>query len=198
MIVDYTIIVDGTSDAMLRHPVEWAILDIAPSARIRERRVHPRRHLPIGPTVERVRADARSALVFVHRDAESASWEDRAAEIPDDVVRIVPVRMTEAWFLTDERAIRQASGRPSSSRRLDVPPLRLLETLPDPKRVLDDLLLDAAGPPSGRRRKQYVRDLPRRRQLVAEYTTSFDALRTLGAFGRFLDDLAAALDHLAS
>ena len=57
-------------------------------------------------------------ILFIHRDADKESWENRCTEIEWAVqaargagslprhVRVVPVRMTEAWMLADERALR--------------------------------------------------------------------------------------------
>ena len=67
----------------------------------------------------------------MHRDAEREFARTRLAEIEAAIksateaaleliavkcVRIVPVRMTEAWFLFDEAAIRRAANRPHAFR----------------------------------------------------------------------------------
>ena len=56
-------------------------------------------------------------LLFIHRDADRypPEWryqEIRAAAGTQRHVAVVPIRMTEAWLMIDEAAIRQVSGRP--------------------------------------------------------------------------------------
>jgi hypothetical protein len=46
---------------------------------------------------------------------------------------VIPIRMTEAWLLLDEEAIRDSAGRPSSSVSLGLPLPQRVETIPDPK-----------------------------------------------------------------
>ena len=73
-------------------------------------------------------------MLFVHRDADSsqesssAGPERRYDEVARAVadasydgawVGIVPVRMTEAWLLLDESAIRRVAGRPHGDEPLD-------------------------------------------------------------------------------
>ena len=59
-------------------------------------------------------------VLFVHRDAEGQSPALRRQEVGAaldglalNYVPVVPVRMTEAWLLADERAIRSAAGNPT-------------------------------------------------------------------------------------
>ena len=81
-------------------------------------------------------------LLFVHRDADRAQVFERETEIRAAVQEVVgaptavcmiPVRMTEAWLLVDEMAIRRAAGNTSGTANLGVPPISRLETQPDPK-----------------------------------------------------------------
>lgn len=64
---------------------------------------------------------SRPHLAFVHRDSENQQPTARWTEIHDGarsggltcpVVPVIPVRMTEAWLLLDEAAIRQVAGVP--------------------------------------------------------------------------------------
>lgn len=131
-------------------------------------------------------------LLFVHRDAEREPLEARVAEIEsaaasmaiDELVPVVPVRMTEAWLLFDLPAIRQAAGNPSGGLEIAVPELDQVESEPDPKTLLREALL-AASEKKGRRRSQLKRDLGRRVQRVGEYIEDFSPLRQLPAFRRF-------------
>ena len=137
--------------------------------------------------------DSGAMLVFVHRDAESESLEVRLSEFEavdrEDVVPVVPVRMTEAWLLIDPRAIAIAADRPQAA--VEVPRPRDLERLTDPKETLERLLFEAAGNPSGRRGKRLKTSLASRRILVAELITDYSLLEQLPAFRRFQESLAA-------
>jgi len=53
--------------------------------------------------------------------------------------------MTEAWLLIDENAIRIASGNRFSSIKIELPAKKKLETLPDPKAELMQLIKQAGG-----------------------------------------------------
>jgi len=94
-------------------------------------------------------------LLFVHRDAETEPRENRVAEIHKAVkeagksvslpiVCVVPVRMTEAWLLFDEAAIRTAAGNPNGKRVLQLPKMARVENEPDPKELLYELLREAS------------------------------------------------------
>src|SRR3954447_426841 len=77
---------------------------------------------------------ARSHLLFVHRDADNAGRAARVVEIEGAVATalrwlpvlpivlpVVPVRMIEAWLLTDERALKGAAGNPNERAQLPMP-----------------------------------------------------------------------------
>lgn len=110
-------------------------------------------------------------LIFVHRDSETLTLDERLGEFDTvdrrEVVPVVPVRMSEAWLLFDGPAIAHAAGSPSS--QVPVPNLVQIENMPDPKNRLDDLLFQAAGAPTGRRGRNFRRSIARRRVSVAEY-----------------------------
>lgn len=131
-------------------------------------------------------------ILFIHRDAEAADPKDREREIRGasdacrpsaSVVTIIPVRMTEAWLLFDERAIRVAAGNPRGAVELDLPPPSRLERLSDPKTVLFDVLRRASElPPQRLRRFQPESRRHRIMELVTE--GNFAPLRQLEAFCR--------------
>src|SRR5262249_32113944 len=128
--------------------------------------------------------------LFVHRDAEKFAPELRRAEIRSAIeelgdkfrvphICVVPVRMTEAWLLIDQTAIRRASGNPNGTVKLNVPPISSLEEKPDPKQLLHELLITASEL-FGRRQKSFnPRDKVR---LVAQHLEDFSPLRRLLAF----------------
>jgi hypothetical protein len=109
-------------------------------------------------------------------------------------VPIIPIRMTEAWLLFDEPAIRSAADNPRGTMSLNVPHLANLESLPDPKNTLWNLMLAASGK-NGRRLAQFKRDLFSRRQRVAELISDFSPLRTLSAFVLFEEALRSAVNQ---
>jgi hypothetical protein len=129
-------------------------------------------------------------LLFIHRDAEK---EDRAVRVDEigavvseltsviDVptVCVIPVRMTEAWLLFDEIALRKAASNPNGKIALQLPKLKQIECDPDPKKVLHNLLRQASELSPGRLRKFSVHDRVHR---VAELIDDFSALRVLPAF----------------
>jgi len=209
--VRYTLITDGPSDRCLRRIINW-VLEAIPGvasvgfvdqfADVRELSERPHgRGQKAKLAVKLFPCD----VLFVHRDAERASRATRVDEIIQAVqgiallryVPVVPVRMTEAWLLIDERAIRVAAGNPNGHVALDIPPVGRLESLPDPKETLRRLLLTASEL-SGRRREKLKRDLPSRVQRVADLIADFDLLRHLSAFSAFESDTARVLTEITS
>jgi hypothetical protein len=102
-------------------------------------------------------------VLLVHRDSETEPREKRVTEIQDAIAQtaadmlyvcVVTVRMQEAWMLIDENAIRSAAGNPHGSIALELPKLKVLESLPDPKAVLHDFLRRASEL-TGRRLKKF-------------------------------------------
>lgn len=145
-------------------------------------------------------------LLFVHRDAEGESVERRLEEIRESLERsergktlpvicVVPVRMQEAWLLIDESALKTAAGNPSSRQTLSMPDVRKLEDLPDPKRVLHDLLRQASGL-QGRRLRRFNRDLGICVQRVSQKIDDFHLLRKLAAFRMLEDRVVSHRRHL--
>lgn len=192
----FALLGDGTSDRALVHVIRWAIMECRPDVELAPpgfRNRNPSAAIA-DEMQEAVRLFAPDVL-FVHRDAEREDPEVRRREIPDSdnlLVRIVPVRMTEAWFLFDEAAIRVAAGNPRGRADLDLPPLVQIESLPDPKSRLHSVIIAAAGV-TGRRRKLLRRDLPATVQRVAELIRDFRPLQQLSAFRTFERDCREAL-----
>lgn len=178
--VRFVLLADGTSDSALLSVIRWTVAAAVPKVSIDApgfvRRTGPDLAGEMRASIREHRPD----VLFVHRDAERERWEVRWREIPDVdhcVVRVVPVRMTEAWFLFDEAAIRAAAGRPNGRADLGIPGGDH-ETLPDPKKTLHDALL-AASEARGRRRKQLLADLPSRVRRVSELIDDWSPLRNV-------------------
>lgn len=195
----YVLIGDGPSDDVLHQPILWTLRRLRPNLVVGESPFVPRRHRPPGDVIEEAASIHAPQLILVHRDAEKEAPELRRREIPTmaGVVPIIPVRMTEAWLLIDEAAIRTAVNRPRGKEPLALPPLATLERRPDPKADLEAALFLAAGSPSGRNKKRLESTLPSLKRRVAEGISTFEPLLQLSAFRRWHDDLAAALDRLS-
>lgn len=191
----YTLLSEGPTDKALMPMLTWLlqqhVADVPIYGRWADLRRLPRPprklHERIQTAVDLYLCD----LVFVHRDANGGSRDDRLTEINDarsracnetrlpPVVPVVPVRMTETWLLLDIAAIREAAGNPHGSVALSLPRRVELENVSDPKRMLHDLILDATEL-SARRKKRF--DLGNAVQRIPEYLEDFSPLRELPAF----------------
>jgi hypothetical protein len=199
----FTLVADGPTDAILLYPLRWLLIQNGVVRPI-EPAWADLRQLPRPPTgLERKIGTALDLypcdLLFIHRDAEKQPREDRISEIQQVVRRlssdlfaskpyvcVVPVRMTEAWFLFDELSIRRAAGNPAGGGILPLPPLSKIEALPDPKQTLHDLLRAATELPPRRLRKF---SLPQASYRLAELIEDFSPLRRLPAFANLETDL---------
>jgi hypothetical protein len=185
-----TIVGDGGTDRVLGPVIQWAIHRIDPVVDILEPEFRKRKG---GVREFLEHYETGSMLLFVHRDSETLSRAERLEEFRDverdDVVPVIPVRMSEAWLLIDGPAIATAAGRPAAA--VTVPPLNQLESLADPKHELEKLLFAAAGNPSGRRLKQFRTSLTSRRVNVASLIDDFSPLESVPSFQKFQEDLAA-------
>ena len=138
-------------------------------------------------------------LLFIHRDAERDTPDQRISEINEavqtaisnnisvpPVVCVIPVRMLEAWLLFDLNAIRMAAGNPNGTQSLDLPSLSELENLADPKESLHRMLRDASGL-HGRRLRYFNSDSALLR--IPELIDDFGQLRKLTAFRKLENDI---------
>jgi hypothetical protein len=199
--IQFTLFADGPTDRALLPVLSWLIREThKPDTIAHEFLSKPEFRTDLSFTARlRIALDlAPCDILFIHRDAEKQDPRLRYDEIAKAVatlsaqhakaphVCVVPVRMTEAWLLADESAIRKAAGRPTSTEPLDLPKLNRLENIPDPKAALYELLRDASGK-KGRRRASF--DVREAAALVPEFVASFAPLRQLGAFARLEEDL---------
>lgn len=190
----YTLVTDGSSDRALIPILQWLLRQYAVGyALLPELADLWRLPKPVRGLTERVRVSLDlypCDILFVHRDAERIPYTRRVTEIEqalrdvkewtrDRTICVVPVRMTEAWLLVDEAALRRAAGNPNGQQALSFPRLSQLEQLPDPKRTLYDLLR-AASELSGRRLKGL--NVHACLSRIAEDIDDFSPLRTLKAF----------------
>jgi hypothetical protein len=202
----YTFVTDGPTDRALMPILTWLLREQGVQCAIQPAwadlgRLRVRKKLSL---VERMRwaVDLYPCdLLFVHRDAERESRQRRYAEIMQAVnelqrdhgvatpaVCVVPVRMQEAWLLFDLEAIRWAAGNSTGRQALVLPPLKDLEAIPNPKKVLHDLLREASGL-SGRRYDRF--DAGERAVRVPSLIGDFSPLRALPAFSALETDVAS-------
>ncbi len=201
----FTLLGDGPSDACLLRHVRWLVEQYASDKLVLQAAWADLaffRDKPCG-LAQRIQAALElypCDLLFVHRDAEKEQAERRYAEIGEAIlalkdapaawVGVVPVRMTEAWLLIDEPAIRSAAGNPRGADDLPLPPVSSLEDVPDPKALLYDRLRKASGLGGRRLHKFRVQQAVRR---VADYIDDFSPCRRLPAFTRLENDIQAVL-----
>lgn len=151
-----------------------------------------------------LKIDDDFALVIVHRDAEAQDPQARYDEVEHGVAAIradlpalpiVPVRMTEAWLLVDEAAIRRVAGRPQSAVPLGLPPVADAESVADPKELLQEALSRASGA-TGRRLRRFKRDFPRQRRRLLEQVDHAGAVARLCAWQELEDRTRAVINAL--
>jgi hypothetical protein len=196
--IDFVLIGDGTSDRCLIPVLRWLLRRFFSDIPINGEWAEITRYLPRRPTLsQRIIAAVElyfPDILFIHRDAEAQEPQLRYDEISRAVqqqettpyICVVPVRMTEAWFLFDEAALRKAAGNPNGHVQLDLPPIHSLESIPDPKSILFETLLTASEL-RGRHRKRFNPD--KCCNLIAENIYDYSPLMALGAFQRLAQDI---------
>ncbi|WP_211216365.1 DUF4276 family protein [Longispora albida] len=195
-------IAEGTSDLPLADLVEALFLEQGVSVRLSK---------PDFGLLERsIKKDVRSKLeagcqlagqpvdvLVVHRDADNAGPAPRRQEIAEAsaqsapeaaVIPVVPVRMTEAWLLLDEAAIRQVAGNPKGRSSLGLPNPREAERVADPKKLLAECLAEASGA-TGRRRKQMAERFPQHRRQLLERLDPFGPVTRLESWKQLVADV---------
>lgn len=200
-VVRYTLISDGSSDETLLPILNWLTrqhLGLEPQGAWADFR---RLNNPPSRLSQQIVMAIKlypCEILFIHRDAEREPRQIRVEEINQAVIEsataqrsvshvaVIPVRMTEAWLLLDERAIRLAAGNPNGRMPLEMPSIDRLESLPDPKENLFRCLRVASGL-RGRRLDQFRAH--QKRHLVADHISDFSPLQRLSAFRALADDL---------
>ena len=184
------LVADGGTDLALTSILDWAIHRLDPAVEILEPEFRKRQ----GSVQESLATlETGAMLVFVHRDGETATIQQRLKEfdavVREDVVPVVPIRMTEAWLLISADAIAMAADHPGAD--ITLPAIGQLESIANPKDRLEGLLMQAAGNPTGRRRKQFLKSIAERRVNVASLIDDFSPLESLPGFERFQANLRA-------
>ena len=201
----YTLLTDGPTDRALMPILTWLLRGCGVRCAVQPvwadlGRLRVRGKLSLaermGLAVEYYPCD----LLFVHRDAEREPRQNRYDEIMRAIgelrrdrrvvtpaVCVVPVRMQEAWLLFDMEAIRWAAGNSAGRQPLSLPSIQVLESIPDPKEVLYDLLRNASEL-NGRRLDGF--DVSERAVRVTSFIDDFSPLRALPAFAALEDDVS--------
>jgi len=193
--IDYILVSDGSSDRLLINPINWLFrkhglesngkrIDFGQSG------FNPKSISEKIIILKSLYSEIK--YIIIHRDAENQSHLLREAEISKELekaeiqevnaLKIVPIRMSEAWMLIDELAIKKAAGKPSSTKRLKLPAITSLESISNPKDILKKKLLEASEL-KGRRKAQF--DFNEARQRVSDNIEDFSPLLQLSAFQRF-------------
>lgn len=144
-------------------------------------------------------------VIVVHRDADNAGHVARMEEITKAVtdlageaqlVPVVPVRMTEAWLLLDEAAIRRVARNPRGRMALDLPKPREVENIADPKHRLQQCLLTAADC-TGRERERVRKRFDEHRRNLLQRLDPNGPVTKLSSWRRLVDSVAQAAELMA-
>lgn len=199
--LSYTLVTDGSSDQVLKFPIDWLIRQLSnrtPTGQWADPAVYSSRPGGLRRHIQKAVENYPCELLFVHRDSETQPREKRIQEIQralagiktPPIVCVIPVRMTEAWFLFDPILLRRAAGNPRGGMELTLPKIKNLENVPDPKAALHSLLRKASGA-HGRRAKKFSPKKATHR--LAELIENYSPLRALKAFRAFEADLRQIL-----
>lgn len=208
-VLECALLSEGSSDKVLVPMLEWLLRAHAPHTPSSVEWVDlwrcPRKPSTMTEKIAAAFDLYRCHILFVHRDSDGYDPELRYNEVRDAIaalphgtiphpyVCVVPIRMTEAWLLVEEAAIRSAAGNPNGTVSLTLPAVQEIEAIPDPKELLRSSLRTASEM-SGRRLKRFNDSQCARR--VADYMHEFQRLRTLPAFRRLEADVQAAVGQL--
>ncbi|MCE7947324.1 MAG: DUF4276 family protein [Chloroflexi bacterium CFX4] len=201
----YTLVADGGSDQVLLPILGWLLRQVFPQHAFTPQFADTRSHRTPDNSLQNrlfVALDRYPCnLLFVHRDAEDQPPQKRYDEInaalqaisgvPPSVC-VVPIRMTEAWLLFDEKALRQAAGNPNGRQPINRVPPAQVERHTDPKKHLYEQL-ERASELSGRHLKNFRKRLPQCVYRLATLIEDFTPLQQLSAF----QSLEASLRRLA-
>lgn len=204
MAITYALVSEGKSDRMLLDPINWLLsqhCSVGFSGLWANPAVMDDRSRVMQVRLSQVNLYFPCDVAFVHRDVDRETLQDRVQEIeagaaasgfPAPIVCVVPVRMTESWFLFSEEAIRKAAGNPTSRVPLQLPNHAAAERVADTKALLEQKLI-VASELSGRKLKQFRGEIAYRKALVSSHIGDFAPLRNQDSFRIFESKLLTAL-----
>ena len=193
---------------MLERPLAWLLERIDPgrayNVRYRDLRLLPSPPADLGARISHVLRSDACDLLLVHRDRDGMTVEERRAEVHDaaeiprgnadvDVVPVVPVRMTEAWLMFDEGAIREAARNPNGDMPLGLPSGSAAESVRHPKEVLHSALSSASGL-TGRRLRKFNSGSAVHR--LADCIDDWSPLERFDAFSTLRGDLESVISRV--
>lgn len=205
--IDCTLIADGTSDAMTIPAIKWCLDQHFPEIGFNielARLGSSAKGLNFSGKVCRALELYPCTILFIHRDVESETIKDRQDELDKKlesvdcsvpkVVFVIPKRMSEAWLLIEEKAIRYAANNPNGKMQLNLPDINQLEKLPDPKSRIIQLLEEATG-----LNKRRIRSFKPRAAIhrLSENIEDYSVLRKLESFNYLEQQISSLkLDEL--
>ncbi|MCO6009681.1 hypothetical protein NE236_32390 [Actinoallomurus purpureus] len=201
---------EGTSDLPLADIVETLFVDRGVPVRLSKPDFTLLRKVP-KDVESRLRAGMELLgspvdVIVVHRDADRDGYDARRAEVfgamhaagvQAHAVLVIPIRMTEAWLLLDEMAIRQVAGNPRGREGLGLPARGKVETCPDPKQVLLLSLLNATGA-TGRRRERVAKRFTEHRRQLLQRLDRHGPVSELSGWKKMAADLDVVAEKLKS
>ncbi len=198
-----TLLSDGSSDRALVPILRWLLHCHLPDCPVQlqwgDLRLLPQPPKQLPQRIAKAIQLYPCELLFVHRDAEGISADDRRAEIDDALkqggttlagIAVVPVRMMETWLLIDGPAIRKAANNPNGQGHLNLPTTGNVESIPDPKNMLHNLIREATELSARRKRGFDVHSAVHR---IPEYMEDFSRLRRLSAFAHLEEQIIATI-----
>jgi hypothetical protein len=137
----YTLVSDGSSDQILKHPINWLLqqlTDRIPIARWADPTISNCGSFILRERIINAIECYPCELLFIHRDAEKQPREKRISEIQKAMkdlpappqVCIIPVRMTEAWFLINGSLLQRAANNPAGTTAINLPALNRVDVAP--------------------------------------------------------------------
>lgn len=209
MEIRYTLICDGPTDSALLPILNWLLSNAGFSESFHGvwadfRNYSKRASLTLANKIMASLSLYPCELLFIHRDAERATHNTRKREINNAIrliknqipvlptICVIPVRMTEAWLLFNESAIRYAAGNPNGRIPLSLPRINDLEKLTNPKRKLVELITAASG--LSRRRVDDF-SFPEIIRQIPEHIDDFSPLRVLKAFSALEQDIQEIVNN---
>lgn len=207
MDLNYILLSDGTSDKALIPIIDDAILKFSGFRSPQGKRADLSRYSrPLKRLCDKIDCAIdlyNPDIIFIHRDAEKESIQRRVIEIDRHCIKsklvntrqwnhikVIPVRMTEAWLMIDEAAVKSAAGNPNFNGKLNIPPIKKLESLPDPKQLLKEAIKTASCL-NGRGLKKL--DIGHCIQLIPEFIKDFYPLVELKSYQFFTKQI---IEHL--
>lgn len=202
----FTLLGDGSSDRALLPVLSWLIRDLAGSIPLEAQWADLGQMLPSEKSLQQRVWKALEYypcdILFVHRDSERPdavelrideirrSCAGLELQIPElRTVCVIPVRMTEAWLLFDESAIRRAAGNPQGRKPLKLPSPKQMEKV-HAKDILHQAIRDASEL-TGRKAKKL--EVSRAIHAVADFISDYRQLNQLRSFSRLREEMEAVL-----